>query len=175
MLYEESQAKKGILGPRICISPKGQTKPKGINILNDFAAFKANKLQSIAMSRPTKENDFSPSLKQRRKKETLRRYDTNQEDHSPAHLRLYHSVESKRDDSKNLYNLRIRPRRSRTEVKDNQTDDFGDTEKFQITDNQGEYLNSPVNPNQFKNRGGGKNRYNLRPVGVQHIKSLHLE
>lgn len=155
------------------ISRNSPIKLKHSNILNELPAFKAHKLQNIAGARPVKQNDYSPTYKQKNHNEQrLKRRVTTKEDSSPRPENLSYSVETKREDGGNLYNIYSKPRRSRTQVRDHPRDDFGYGDTFQFADERLESPHSPVNnmPNK-----AGKNRYNLRPLAVHHVRSLHID
>jgi hypothetical protein len=143
-------------------SPRNNTKPNTIgHIMNDVEQFKANKLQNIAVARPQK--DFSPQLKPKADKSKLRRYVTSNEDASLMNSRLNSSVENGKVEYKKLFNSSTRPRRSKSEIRDSEFDDFryADADQYMLD-------RTPHSP---QGRGKhavkpSKNRINLRPLPV---------
>lgn len=161
---------KGTLpGSRYFQSPRNNSKSNNSRIMDDVEQFKVNKLQNIAVARPPK--DFSPQMKPKIDRSKIRRFATSKDESLDVHSRMNSSVEDSRTMGKKVYEGRNHRRRSKSEFRD-KSDDFGHEETGQFEMERS--CNSPLaKGNQLGKLS--KHRYNLRPLQLNHLKSLPLE
>jgi hypothetical protein len=162
--------------PQLAMSPKGTSRLKRHDILNEVANFRADKIQNINFARPLASKDSSPLKTGKRSPyhaKQLSRLATSKDEKPSARGRVGASLELDYDyGSQPLYASGSRPyQRSRSELHKDDADDFGYDEPATPLGNREAAHGGPEDLHVSK---ASKNRYNLRKM-PGHQRSLLLD
>jgi hypothetical protein len=155
-------------------SPKAKSRAGRLEILNDIANFRADKLHHINFARQMPSKDQSPARitqKGQNNQKMLKRYVTTREDQPSSRLKVAESLDlDYQANALRLYNSYNRPpRRSRSEIRGEDMDEFGYDDKQHF---QGDKEGILISPEDVHLTKLSRNRYNLRPLKTNQKSSV---